>query len=242
MEISFEPYRNKHLGERIFILGCGPSLTQENLQLLKDEQVFVCNKAFLSTTHGLPHYNYFMLGDALVYRDLYKHWYPQLSKIQTPRFYSSKIADICTELKIKEDYIPIKKTYSNKLTVERKGHPKQFEKGWGATRTTPIDAAITSYFMGFREIYLLGVDLDYFLPDYNITEINKTHFYGSGPREKQLIKEVSSKNSRTWSRIQRTIGRLNEFYLTADTKFANLSKGFKHKDVMCTGTLEGVIK
>ena len=244
MLLDFEPYKNKHIGQRVFILGCAPSLTQERLDLLQGEQVIACNKSFLATTHGLPDYSYFFLGDALVYKELYTRWYPQLSAIKSPRFYSSKIADIMAEdnIAIKEDYIPIKKNYSNKLTVERKGHPLSFDKGWGTTRTTPLDAAITAYFMGFREIYLLGVDLDYVLPDYKLAGNSKTHFYGSGPREHQLIGEVSKKNSRTWGRIQRTIGRLNEFYLTADTKFANLSKGFKHEDVMCTGTLEGVIK
>lgn len=44
---DLKPLKNKHLNERCFILGNGPSLNETDLELLEGETVFACNAAFL---------------------------------------------------------------------------------------------------------------------------------------------------------------------------------------------------
>ena len=45
--------KDRHLGERCFVVGNGPSINSQNLRLLKDEMTFFVNRAFL-----LPDYEY----------------------------------------------------------------------------------------------------------------------------------------------------------------------------------------
>jgi len=46
----FDQFKNKHQGERCFILGNSPSLQEESLSLLKDETVFIVNKGYRELT------------------------------------------------------------------------------------------------------------------------------------------------------------------------------------------------
>lgn len=45
--MKIEDFHNKHIGQRCFILGSGPSLTKMDLSGLKDEITFSCNRGYL---------------------------------------------------------------------------------------------------------------------------------------------------------------------------------------------------
>jgi|GEM_PF-5152925 hypothetical protein len=40
--------KNRHAGERIFIIGNGPSLTMKDLGMLRNEVTIACNRIFLA--------------------------------------------------------------------------------------------------------------------------------------------------------------------------------------------------
>ena len=61
--MQYFKFKDKHLGERCFILGNAPSLKKENLSLLKNEIVFVCNKGYNAVDIGLPKYDYYVCTD-----------------------------------------------------------------------------------------------------------------------------------------------------------------------------------
>lgn len=237
MKKEIKDFKDIHKGERCFILGCAPSLSNERLDLLADEKVFACNKAFYAKdTLKLKKFDYYFIGDAIVYKDLYDHTYDALANITATRFYSSKVAEINDTLDIKEDYVNIPKTYADAQSVETKGFPSNIEKGWGATRATVIDASIIAFYMGFKEIYWLGVDYDY-------SNLDRTHFYGTGPREQMLVLErLEDKRQITFRRTVATIKHLTKHFGVHNVIFKNLSKGFKHKDVMHVDTLENIIR
>ena len=235
--MQFQQFQNKHKGQRCFILGCAPSLKKENLQLLKDEIVLICNKGFLAVNQlNLPKYDYFFCADGLVYKELHKNFKQELDKISVPRFYASKVAEV-SKIDIKEDYVCYKRGYADSIAVQNAGFPTNFEDGWGATRGTVFDASIIAYWMGFNEIYLLGVDYDY-------SDKNNTHFYESGEREKLLVAEnkITDPNKKAFQRVIKTVAVIKNHLNKNGVVYKNLSKGFLHKNMMDTDTLENIIK
>jgi len=67
--MEWEPFDNKHKGERCFILGNAPNLIDEDLNLLKDETIFITNRGYKAREHGLTHYNYHVVVDQKFYDD-----------------------------------------------------------------------------------------------------------------------------------------------------------------------------
>lgn len=231
MKVSFDPYRNKHKGERCFILGNGPSLAEENLSLLKDEIVFIVNRGYFALDLGLDHYDYYVLTDLRVYSE-------DASEIQTnvtsPRFYSSLISDNSSYLSgPQEDYIPINRPTDKKdrMGLFRNNFPINFEDGWGKARTVVFDTVLVAYFMGFKEIYFLGVDLS------NNTDNTNTHFYGTGDREQKLKREFEGKPDG----FKKLVENFNLFFKNNNVTFINLSKGFSNKVPLKTDRLENVL-
>ena len=130
--MQFEQFKNKHLGQRCFILGCAPSLKNENLQLLKDEIVIICNKGFLAVEQlNLPKFDYFFCADGVVYKELYKKYKQELDKISVPKFYASKVAEV-SKINIQEDYVCFKKGYADNIAVQNAGFP---EKGFDSYKS-----------------------------------------------------------------------------------------------------------
>ena len=234
--MDFDQFKNKHKGQRCFILGCAPSLKQEKLNLLKNEIVMICNKGFLAVKElNLPKFDYFFVGDGYVYKELHEKYKTELDNITVPRFYSSKVADV-SQIDIKEDYVKIKKNYNVKNAIEITGFPKNFENGWGVTRATIIDASIIAFWMGFKEIYLLGVDYDY-------SNKESTHFYKAGAREKFLIKtnKTAQPGNKAVKRIIKALQIVQSHLNSNGVTYKNLSKGFIHKHCMDTDILENII-
>ncbi len=215
--MTFEKYANKHRGERCFIIGGAPSLATENLSLLENEKIFICNKGWEAFKIGLPHYDYYVLSDGNVARfnltDIEE-------KVISPRFYSSVVSRKVPALKNK--YIIFDRIKS-KLT---KTFPKDFNDGWGKVATVVLDAVMIAYFMGFKEIYLLGVDLDY--------TSNNTHFY------KDDTREIKSKDVMNIDYVLTTATAISEHLKDRNCNLINLSKGYKIKGFMDTSCLENL--
>jgi hypothetical protein len=213
--MNFKKYKNKHQGDRCFIIGNGPSLLKENLSLLKNEKIFICNKGWEAFNISLSHYDYYVLSDANVARfnltDIEE-------KVTSPRFYSSVVSRKVPELKT--EYIIFNRIKSKLI----KTFPKNFNDGWGKVATVVLDAVMIAYFMGFKEIYLLGVDLDY--------TSNNTHFY------KDDTREIKSKDVMNIDYVLATATAITQHLNKRNCNLVNLSKGYKIKGFMNTGQLE----
>ena len=158
----YKVYKNKHLGERCFIVATGPSLTMEDLELIKNEYSFGMNsipKIFPRTTWRPT---YFGIQDCNVYE-----------KMQSTIFDSYKSADnvfisdsIADKFPIPENFMqfPYDAVYhDNYLEVD-----KYFAKFSDDCYAIVYDGYSITYsliqiavYMGFKEIYLLGADCSY---------------------------------------------------------------------------------
>jgi hypothetical protein len=216
--MSFYEFKNKHKSDRCFIIGNAPSLAKENLSLLKNEQIFICNKGWEALNIGLPHYNYYVLSDANVGRFNFKNIE---EKITSPRFYSSIISNKIPYFQ--NPYIEFKRI----KTKLPKKFPEKFEDGWGKVASVVFDAVIIAHFMGFEKIYLLGVDLDY--------SYKNTHFYNDD------LREVQSKNVMNIDYVLNTAALISCYLKKEKKTLVNLSSNFKHKGYLDVDTLENVI-
>ncbi len=151
--------KNKYEGKRCFIIGNGPSLTIEDLNLLKDEYTFASNKILylLDKTEWRPTFYCCedpeaveMIADELEKYEISYKFLNVYSKKdfndENVRFFLSYTPYTLRREKIPFESVYISEDISCYLTA-------------GATVTfTSIQFAI---FMGFKEIYLLGCDHNY---------------------------------------------------------------------------------
>ncbi len=177
---KLKQYKNIHNGKRCFIIATGPSLTISDLELLKNEYTFSMNSIILSFNETKWRPTYYGIQDADVYRKLEKDIQNcNLKDI----FVGSSITD---KFKIDSRYI--------KYPLDLMDHCVEFEKfdtkfsddcylrvydGYSITYSLIQIAA----YMGFKEIYLLGVDCNY--------DTSKTHFkeHGVGVTHKESVKK-----------------------------------------------------
>ena len=183
--------KNKYLGERCFVVGNGPSLKNTDLSLLNNEYSIGSNRIYLfeESTGFIP--TYFTIEDRLVAED-------NSSEINN---YDKTIKIIPHDLKycLKSNnsiYINFKRYYSRNLTSLVSKFSTDFYDHcyWGGT-VTYLNLQL-AYYLGFKEVYLIGLDMNYKVPDYGIgknvitskeDDMNHFHkdYFGKGKRYHQ---------------------------------------------------------
>lgn len=168
-------FKNKHAGERCFILGNGPSLNETDLDLLEGETVFACNGVFL-------------LFERL-------NWRPRYYTCVDSRVLPDRASDIVSMLddhpnmtaffpaEIQEHAGERVRTSTRSLIEEAEGRYFFNEEvgtldnlPWSLFSADASDAVIQPHtvaismlqlaaYMGFSEIYLVGCDTRYTVPD-----------------------------------------------------------------------------
>ena len=161
VEKELSDFKNKHVGQRCFIIGNGPSLRMEDLDKLKNEVTFAVNRIYLSFTKT--------------------DWRPTYYAIQDSKMIDQYFHDV-ENLPVKYKFIPsyMKDKFLNKTgNVYYYNYRLRLFDG-----TTPLfsdDIAQQTYeggtvtylcmqlatYMGFKEIYLIGNDFTYSLEKTN---------------------------------------------------------------------------
>ena len=181
-------FKNKHLNERAFIIGNGPSLSVDDLDRLKGEVSFAFNKIYLCFDQTMWRPTYYMVEDLLVapqnYHEInaldgFTKFFPEYLKKVAPIFDNSIYF----------------RSHSPPWNIHR---PRPFScnpLNRLYTGATVIYTAIQlAAYMGIREIYLIGMDFNFVLPQsrdnaeasvcINEDEINHFHSDYRKPGEK----------------------------------------------------------
>ncbi len=158
-EKAFLELKDSHKGERCFVIGNGPSLTVEDLSLLEKEKTFAANRIFYiyDKTNWRP--TYYCAQDDVVIDDI-------MTKLP-------EVKEQCEKMFLIGDcYIKAGDSLQNNKDVlffcakYIKAHKKRlfsdriekYISGGGSITYASIQIAA---YMGFSEIYLLGVDHNY---------------------------------------------------------------------------------
>lgn len=170
-EIEFKRYQNsedsryiKALknscdGERCFIIGNGPSLTREDLSLLVNEKTFAFNRIYQMYQYTDWRPTYYMVTDSSITQKMNKE---EVRELDTKyAFFKSK--------KLVQKYgnqnahqILLKGVAAvNKRRAIMRNLSEDVSQYFSIAQSVAIQALELAFYMGFKEIYLLGIDHSY---------------------------------------------------------------------------------
>lgn len=137
--------RDRHRGERCFILGNGPSLKRTDLSKLRNETTFGLNRIYLAFPEmGFETSYYLCVNDLVV-----EQTSADIQRLTMPRFVTTRALKY---LSPEEDLYFLYATY----TGAKFQKDIRFRMWEGATVT--YMALQTAYYLGFSEAILIGVD------------------------------------------------------------------------------------
>ncbi len=156
MGSSLAPLRNSYNGRRCFIVATGPSLAYKNLSFLKDEVTIALNLASLTLDifNIKPTFN--IIADKYQYTR-YKEVYEKLTynTLVKKIIVASACDTFPAELIDSETYF-----VPHKLPQEKPSFSENpIDEGFSRGKTVAFDAIQLAYYLGFSEIYILGMDL-----------------------------------------------------------------------------------
>lgn len=167
-------FRNRHRGERCFIMGNGPSLNKMDLNLLAGETVFCCNSIFLLFDRIAWRPTYYTCVDSRVLPDRAGDIDEMLSaSTEITAFFPCVVEDHTSA----RTRTPIRKIippgpnryYFQERFNEVTDDPfTMFSADIDEYVVQPYTVAITmlqlAVYMGFKDVYLIGCDTDYTVP------------------------------------------------------------------------------
>ena len=174
--------RDKHKGERCFVIGNGPSLTIEDLELLKGEITFAANRIYMlfDRTDWRPTY-YFCVDNILYGAD-----HRKINKIDAelrfvPLERALEAGEVCSQITYYNRGVTGIKIENGKSIWRNFQFSEDVEEIACGGPTVLYDILQFAVYMGFSQIYLLGVDCNSFieiLEDGSIVHhaIGKDHF------------------------------------------------------------------
>jgi hypothetical protein len=139
-------FYNKNAGDRCFIIGNGPSLKQTDMTKLENEITFGMNRFYMAyETMGFPTTYYVTVNDLVI-----EQCAQDIQQLKIPRFVSWRGGQ--KWLQPQDDLYFLYSTYTG---------PK-FAKDirnriWESATVTYVTLQI-AFYMGFKEVYLIGVD------------------------------------------------------------------------------------
>lgn len=166
---------------RCFILGNAPSIADLPLEALAGEDIFCVNRGMRAMALGLPQPKYLVVADPHVYRSHAREI--DADGASVARFF---IASNC--IWRRQPNVPAIPFGSSGLKLSLRPlqpAPLHLHRG----ETVVVLAAQIAFQMGYREICILGVDLDYSGP--------VTHFYGGGRKETERLSNFRPGGSAT---------------------------------------------
>lgn len=164
--------KKSHSGERCFIAATGPSLTFEDLELIKDEYTFSMNSGVLALKKSSWRPSFYGVQDEYVYRKIEKDIF-NASNGELSEIYVSN--NLCNSFKIPTKYKVFPLNYLDHKMPHKKGFGR-FEFSDDCYSTTYDGYSIIfslmqlACYMGFSEIYLLGCDCNYQQPKAHFIE------------------------------------------------------------------------
>jgi hypothetical protein len=158
-------YRNIHQGQRCFIVCSGPSVKKQNLFLLKNEITFFVSSGFLHPDYAAIQAKYHCVPDVLPTPKLPLEKYLEWFKLMDNNIGNAQLFLSAAD----ENFVK-----QNVLFRDRRVSYVNMGLNWNSERkniyditqkipriqSVPIMAIILAMYMGCREIYLIGVELD----------------------------------------------------------------------------------
>lgn len=158
--------KNKHENERCFIIGGSPSLKQLDLSKLNNEYTFTVNRGYQLKEKGLNHSTYHVITDKLLFMEDDITDEIPLDFMNNLLLYAGIKFRRATDNVIFYDYMHMMNYTEVKFQPDL---TKVLAEGY-CVIFTALQVAV---YMGFSQIYIIGVDLDFNLINGHIYEETK---------------------------------------------------------------------
>tara|TARA_B100001027_G_scaffold172498_1_gene123881 strand:+ start:4765 stop:5619 length:855 start_codon:yes stop_codon:yes gene_type:complete len=157
---KLEKLKGKHDGERVFIIGNGPSINKMDLTKLKNENFIACNAFFLKSQEiGLP-LKYYCV------EDIHPAWdnRNEIEKLDCEEIFIPSDLKWMYNKNQNINFLNFHRSYLNRKNKDFPFFSKNITKEcyWGGTVT--FLCMQLAVFLGFKEIILIGIDLTYVIP------------------------------------------------------------------------------
>lgn len=196
------PYKDLHKGKRAFIIGNGPSLRISDLDRLKNEITFGCNKIYLAFDQTEWRPTYFAAVDSVFIEDCAE----EIKALDSKKFITVESMNLFKDLSNDLIYLKHKEPEYIGNEIKYEFSTDIADGICGGWTVTYIMLQI-AFYMGITEVYLLGVDYRYSIPNPS-GELSK---YGEvvfrGEQEKNHFHKDYRKENDRW-----TLPRLEEQY------------------------------
>lgn len=227
--------KNKHKNERCFILGMGPSLTLSDIKKLRNEITFACNKIYLVFDELDWRPTYYSVADHLVAQ----HNKEEIEKVSSCKIYSAAMKQygLTADVWVEERGCDFNDPHHTCFAYD-------FERGWFGGGTVIYRQIQLAYYMGFKEIYLLGIDFSFNLAKEVETNPNYGVVLESNGEQNHFHKDYR-KQGETWTYPKIDLQSLafekaNIFLSRNGVKILNLSRETK-LDKIPRGNLDDII-
>lgn len=167
-------YRNRHEGGRVFIVASGPSLSDVEPERLRNEHTIAINDALLR----FPKTRYAAVMDSRKLHELHE----PLLEVET--LFTLRGNSYGVEIDL----------------LGTEGFNLELENGIYSGYTTAYFSLQIALYMGFRDIYYLGLDLG--------NTSDKSHFFGSRSLQDRDRPEVYAKMRQSFENIADTVAEL----------------------------------
>ena len=200
---KLQKFRNVHKGEGCFIIGNGPSINQMDLSLLRNCHTFGLNKIFLLFDRIDLNLRYHVAVNPYVIRQSAQ----QIEALSCPSFLSYRMA--------RKEVRPSKHIYYLMTTGEF-AFNEDLEKIIHEGCTVTYVAMQIAYYMGFSNIFLIGVDHNF--------------RYSGQPNEKQVMqgKDLNHFDSRYFQSCEWQLPDLEASELAYQTAHFYFKRNGRH--------------
>jgi hypothetical protein len=216
-EKRIKALKNKFKGQRCFILGNGPSLNLCDLSLLDNEKSFAVNSIYYKTEEMGYKPTFYVVEDKHVIKDNLK----EINAYSAPYMFFPSI--VKSQLDKGENRYFANLDYSFYVSTSKNFENSQFsfdceKKIYCGQSVTMLNLQL-AYYLGFTEVYLIGMDFSYAVPAsvikngnvWESTEDDVNHFhpnyFGKGKKwhdpklhnvlkSYELCKEIFEKDGR----------------------------------------------
>ena len=202
----------KHIGERCFILGNGPSLNKADFNFLTNEYTFGVNSIFLKTKENGFRPTFYVVEDNVVFQENRAEIdaYDGVIKVM-PQQYADQLADgSCYTFEMDTAFYDRGRKDLYGIPRFNIGPDPTFFCGQSVTY---INLQLAYYF-GFADVYLIGMDFSYQKP--NNHSQNGNHILSNGDDPNHFHKDYFGKG-KTWKDPR--LGRVQRSYLRAKFEF-----------------------
>jgi len=231
-------FKNRHLGDRCFILGNGPSLREQDLSLLRDEYVFTVNNLCRYDGFQAIKSNYHFYADPIYFDTNNKNEAVVLLRnafIKDIKTEYSKNDTVCFLSTLGYDLV-IANNLKSHAKIEYYSTPLKFYDGYdedidyakpAPAFHTVVQWCITmAIYMGFKEIYLLGCDCDGIIE--LIDRRQSRHAYEINETERKLAEYLDSRYGTEamflgWAKIFHLYKQLRLYCEKRNIKLVNCS-------------------